>query len=349
MFLSLCTYSPQQSVKTSSPDEPKNSSQSSGECTQELHESSNQDIHDDATKSTKPSASTENKVVTEKVDSPDTEMDGMEPNVVVSSGEDISEEEGIEDLEKPRDSNQDHIHDDATKSTKPSAPTENKVVTGKVDSPDTEMDSIGPNVAAPIEEDMSEEEDITEEDRIQRAIELSLKQQAADEARRQSKEEENFQKACRLSLVHSPVVAAGTSQNGMCEVIDLSGSESNVVDSDGYESIEYRLLTREEFQQCFDKWTERQGGIDKIEKGSLVKKGSHDKDFRKSLSDPKTDAFNMEKAQYGRLSIDALYYILDSLLGDSNGGDLPENVVGPVKAFIDIGSGKSSNNNYTTL
>lgn len=160
----------------------------------------------------------------------------------------------------------------------------------------------------------------TEEDEFAKAIELS-KQSADREAQfRAEEEEKQMQLALRLSAAHSN------------DLIELDSDDYR------YESFGdfYKNLSREQFQQCFMEWSCRQakGGIEEIERGSLVTKGNGHNDFRKGAA--KADLGNQEKAQYGRLSVDALYYILDTLTGVEESG-LPESVVGPIKAFMDIG------------
>jgi hypothetical protein len=98
----------------------------------------------------------------------------------------------------------------------------------------------------------------------------------------------------------------------------------------------YKNLSRDDFQRCFDDWFNKQGGIEKIEKGTIVQEGNNWNDFKKGVS--KDDMGNQERAQYGRLSIPALYQILDSLTGVSC--ELPQEAVRPINVFIDIGMGK---------
>ena len=218
------------------------------------------------------------------------------------------------------------------------ASTEEKVSFGEADSPNTDIGISNSNVAASIEEAMTEDDD------LQRVLQLS-KQEAADEARRLAKEEEDLQKALRLSVADSP--AAGTTsgnfQSNGPEILHVSDSENTIVYSDRYESTSslYRLWTQDEFKQFFEDWFDCQvkGGINAIEKSKFVMRGSHESDFKKSVSNPQDDALNIQRAQYGRLSSDALFHILDSLLGKANGADLPHEAKRPIKAFIDIGSG----------
>ena len=63
--------------------------------------------------------------------------------------------------------------------------------------------------------------------------------------------------------------------------------------------------------------------------------GDNTKQFRKELGKGSSDGKNQERAQYGRLSVNALYHILDALM-DGDGG-LAMEAVGPVNAFMDIG------------
>ena len=218
------------------------------------------------------------------------------------------------------------------------ASTEEKVSFGEADSPNTDIGISDSSVAASIEEAMTEDDD------LQKVLQLS-KQEAADEARRLAKEEEDLQKALRLSVADSP--AAGTTsgnfQSNGPEILHVSDSENTIVYSDRYESTSslYRLWTQDEFKQFFEDWFDCQnkGGIYAIEKSKFVMHGSHEIDFKKSVSNPQDDALNIQRAQYGRLSSDALFYILDSLLDKANGADLPPEAKRPVKAFIDIGSG----------
>jgi hypothetical protein len=122
-------------------------------------------------------------------------------------------------------------------------------------------------------------------------------------------------------------------------VIELDASyEDDNNDNPVYHSLTdlYNNVTREQFSRCFEEWTRRQakGGIDEIERGSLVIEGDDHRTFKKGVD--KGDKENQERAQYGRLSEDALYCILDALSGRIDVG-LAKEAVGPVSAFMDIG------------
>jgi len=201
-----------------------------------------------------------------------------------------------------------------------------------------------------------------EDDELMRALELSRQQASADMARRQDQEDEELREAIRISSAVSPHVACSSeslfgspsSEREVIELLDDDNDEDNdfklalkrsletaradVVRQTGSYSPLYRNLSRDDFQKCFDEWFLAQGGIDKVEKGSIVQEGNNWNDFRRGVS--KEDTRNQERAQYGRLSIPALYNILDSLTGVVTSSGLHPDSVGKIEVFEDIGMGK---------
>jgi hypothetical protein len=195
-----------------------------------------------------------------------------------------------------------------------------------------------------------------------RALELSRQQASADVARRQAQEDEELREAIRISSALSPHLACSSESNfgspsserEAIELLDDDNNEDNdlklalersletaradVVRQTGSYSPLYRNLSRDDFQKCFDEWFLVQGGIDKVEKGSIVQEGNNWNDFRRGVS--KEDTRNQERAQYGRLSIPALYNILDSLTGVVPSSGLHPDSVGKIEVFEDIGMGK---------
>ena len=193
----------------------------------------------------------------------------------------------------------------------------------------------------------------SEEESVMKAIQLSKQQAAIDEAHRKAREEREIEEALRRSKSFLPVeVSSGkNTQNGsnVIDLYDFAHSEGEA----GFQSYDnfFKELTREQFEKCLDDFFNQQvkDGIDRIEKGPLVRIGNGQKDFKQGVA--ANDNGNQERAQYGRLSTDALYNIIDSLSGvepnsavavDDEGG-LPDEAVGPIHAFMDIGSGKLPN------
>ena len=210
------------------------------------------------------------------------------------------------------------------------------------------QDSLKSLISSPSETKIDSQptvEQSSEEELLKEVIQLSKQQAAEDEARRKAREEWELEEALRLSK---------SFQNGS-NVVDLSdpAPSRNEVEFQSYDNF-FKELTREEFDQCLNDFFKQQveDGIERIEKGSLVRMGNGQKDFKQGVA--AHDNGNQERAQYGRLSTDALYYIIDSLtgvhtrvgppyaVGDSSG--LPDEAVGPIQAFMDIGSGKLLNN-----
>lgn len=195
-------------------------------------------------------------------------------------------------------------------------------------------DSSNEPAPCALESEKPRHVEINDDAELQRAIQLSLQAEEEDEARRRAQEAEELEEALRLSvaeLVNQPRPSSRSNyiQEDGHDVIELS----DTVEDSRFESLGdfYNNLTREQFQQFFDDFfnSQAKGGIEAVERGTFVKEGSDDKSFRKGVA--KIDVGNgQEKAQYGRLSIAALYQIIDSL------------PAGKMKAFMDIGMGKIS-------
>lgn len=201
-----------------------------------------------------------------------------------------------------------------------------------------------------------------EDDELIRALELSRQQASSGMARRQVQEDEELREAIRISYAMSRHVACSSeslvgspsSEREVIELLDDDNDEDNDLQLALKRSLEtaradevrqtgsysplYNNLSRDEFQKCFDEWFLAQGGIDKVEKGSIVQEGNNWNDFRRGVS--KEDTRNQERAQYGRLSIPALYNILDSLTGALTSSGLHPDSVGKIEVFEDIGMGK---------
>jgi hypothetical protein len=141
-----------------------------------------------------------------------------------------------------------------------------------VDIPDSENDGTS-NHPTPCAKPRHVERN--DGDDLQRAIQLS-RQAADDEARRRAQEEEELNEVLRLSIVEStnrsrPSSRSSNIQKNGHDVFELSDTE----DDPRFESFGdfYDNLTREQFEQFFDNFFNRQGGIEKVEDGSLVKEG----------------------------------------------------------------------------
>ena len=100
--------------------------------------------------------------------------------------------------------------------------------------------------------------------------------------------------------------------------------------------IKYRVLSREEFEKGVNAVVDMNGGLGRIERSSLIQQGNSN-DMSKEFVPPEGGK-NQTGAQYGRVSIDCMYRIVDVLEGrvSAEQDDFP---TAPIKAFLDIGHG----------
>ncbi|EJK69100.1 hypothetical protein THAOC_09680 [Thalassiosira oceanica] len=117
---------------------------------------------------------------------------------------------------------------------------------------------------------------------------------------------------------------------------DLKEAIRLSLQSDVEPMIKYRVLTREEFEKGVNAVVDMNGGLERIERSSLIQQGNSN-DMSKEFLPPEGGK-NQTGAQYGRVSIGCMYRIVDILEGrvSTEQDDFP---TAPIKAFLDIGHG----------
>ena len=120
------------------------------------------------------------------------------------------------------------------------------------------------------------------------------------------------------------------------EKADLNEAIRLSLQSDVEPMIKYRLLTREEFEKGVNAVVDMNGGLERIERSSLIQQGNSN-DMAKEFLPPDCGK-NQTGAQYGRVSIDCMYRIVDILEGRVN-TEQDGFRTAPIKAFLDIGHG----------